>query len=119
MTRPPVLVAALTGRCPDCGQGPLFKGLLEIREQCPVCGLEYRGAESGDGPAVLVLFLVSILVLGFALWVEFRFEPPLWVHVVILVPLVSLLSIGLLRPVKAAFVILQHRNQAFDHGRPD
>ena len=53
MTAPlavPVWLAALRCRCPRCGQGKLFQGVLTVRERCPVCGLDLREHDSGDGP---------------------------------------------------------------------
>jgi len=54
-----LLHAAFACRCPRCGQGRLFKGLLEIRPRCEVCDLDLSTHDAGDGAAVGV-----ILVLG-------------------------------------------------------
>ena len=77
-----VLAAGLKGRCPRCGEGALFKGGLTLRDKCERCGLDYSFADSGDGPAVFAIFILGFLVLGAALLVEFRLEPPIWVHLV-------------------------------------
>ena len=51
-----------------------------------------------------------------AFWVEFRFGPPLWVHVV-LWPVVTVpLAVALMRPTKAALVALQFRFRAREMG---
>ena len=78
-----VLAAGLKGRCPRCGEGALFKGGLTLRDKCERCGLDYGFADSGDGPAVFAIFILGFLVLGAALLVEFRLEPPVWVHLVL------------------------------------
>ena len=70
----------LACRCPRCGQGKLFQGFLDLRPRCDVCGLDYRFADAGDGPAVFVVFLAGAIVVACALIVEFKFEPPIWVH---------------------------------------
>jgi uncharacterized protein (DUF983 family) len=112
----PVLRAALRCRCPRCGEGALFRGVLTVRDRCAVCGLDLREHDSGDGPAVLVIFVLGAIVVGLAFWVEFTFEPPLWVHV-ILWPTVTLpLAIALMRPMKAAMVALQYRHRASEMG---
>ncbi len=104
--------AALLGRCPRCGQGKLFEGLLSVRERCAVCGLDLRGDDSGDGAAVFAIFIVGTIVVGAAFWVEFHFSPPLWVHAV-LWPLVTVpLTIAVIRPVKAALVAQQYRHRS-------
>jgi uncharacterized protein (DUF983 family) len=90
----------------------LFAGLLTVRERCRVCGLDLRAHDSGDGPAVLVIFVLASMVVGLAFWVEFRFAPPLWVHAV-LWPVVTVpLAVLLMRPFKAALVALQFRYRA-------
>jgi uncharacterized protein (DUF983 family) len=102
---------ALAGRCPRCGRGPLFDGLLSVRPSCPVCGLDLKAHDAGDGPAVLAIFLLGALLVGGAMWLEFTREPPLWVHAV-LWPVVSLpLAIAVMRPAKAALVGLQYRHR--------
>ena len=113
---PPVWRVALQGRCPRCGQGPLFAGLLTIRPRCTVCDLDLSGHDSGDGAPVAVMFVLGpILVIG-AFWVEFRFDPPLWVHAVIW-PVVALpLAVVLMRLAKAALVALQYRNRRAEMG---
>jgi uncharacterized protein (DUF983 family) len=102
---------ALAGRCPRCGRGPLFDGLLSVRASCPVCGLDLRAHDAGDGPAVLAILVLGALLVGGAMWLEVTREPPLWVHAV-LWPVVSLpLAIAVMRPAKAALVGLQYRHR--------
>jgi uncharacterized protein (DUF983 family) len=109
---PSPLAVALTARCPRCGQGPLFRSGLILREKCDSCGLSYAFADSGDGPAVFAIFILGFLVLGGALWVEFRLEPPIWVHVLLWGVLTPLLALGLLRLLKAGLIALQYKHKA-------
>lgn len=71
---------ALLGRCPRCGEGRLFAGLLSVREACGRCGLDLRSQDAGDGPAVFAILIVGTLAVIGAILVELRAEPPLWVH---------------------------------------
>jgi uncharacterized protein (DUF983 family) len=113
---PPWWQAALLCRCPRCGEGSLYDGVLTVRPVCLVCGLDLRANDTGDGPAVLVVLVLGAIVVGLAFWVEFRFEPPLWLHAVIW-PLVTLpLALVLIRPMKAALVALQFRHRASEMG---
>jgi uncharacterized protein (DUF983 family) len=107
----PVLRAALTGRCPRCGEGPLFAGLLTVRPACPACGLDLSGQDAGDGPAVFVIFFLGLIVVGLAFWVEFRFAPSIWVHMALWTPLIVGGAIAMLRPLKAALIALQYRHR--------
>ena len=58
-------------------------GGLVLRDRCERCGLSYAFADSGDGPAVFAIFILGFLVLGCALLLEFRLDPPVWVHLVL------------------------------------
>lgn len=110
------LYAAVMARCPRCGRGPLFKNVLELRGSCEGCGLDYRFIDTGDGPAVFAIFILGFLILGLALYVEFTYEPPVWVHVVLWGALTPLIALVLLRFLKAMLIALQYRNKA-EEGR--
>lgn len=110
------LSAALRARCPRCGTGRLFKNVLELRTRCERCGLDYRFIDTGDGPAVFAIFILGFLVLGLALYVEFTFEPPVWVHVLLWGIGTPLIALALLRFLKALLIALQYRNKA-EEGR--
>jgi uncharacterized protein (DUF983 family) len=111
----PVLTG-LKGLCPRCGKGHLFKGFLSVRPTCEVCGLDLAFADAGDGPAFFVMSIVGILVVGLALWVEFTYEPPIWLHLVMWSALSIALSLALVRPLKGALVALQYHHKA-EEGR--
>jgi uncharacterized protein (DUF983 family) len=104
----------LRGRCPACGQGRLFDGLLQVRDHCTACGEPLGVLEQGDGPAVFVIMVVGALIVPLVVWLELAASPPLWVHVVLWAPLTLVLSLGLLRPAKGVILALsyQHRTNA-------
>ena len=109
---PPVSVlhAALACRCPRCGEGRLFTGLLKVRPACPSCGLDLSAQDAADGPAVFVIFFLGMIVVGLAAFVELKFEPPLWVHLLLWTPLILLGAVLMLRPLKAGLIALQYRH---------
>ena len=102
--------AALLCRCPRCGAGRLFTGLLTVRPSCPSCGLDLSAQDAGDGPAVFVIFFLGLVVVGLAALIEVRFAPPIWVHLLLWTPFIIIGAIGLLRPLKAGLVALQYRH---------
>jgi uncharacterized protein (DUF983 family) len=104
--------AGLLCRCPRCGEGALLQGFLEVRPRCDRCGLDYSFADSGDGPAVFVILLAGFVVVGCALIVEFKYEPPLWLHAVLWAPLILVTTLLPLRPLKGLMIALQYRNKA-------
>jgi uncharacterized protein (DUF983 family) len=111
---PPIspVSVGLAGRCPRCGDGPLFAGFITVAPRCEACGLDYGFADAGDGPAVFVTLFAGFAVLGLALWVEIAYQPPIWVHMVIFLPLTLIVCLGLLRPFKGLLIALQYRNKA-------
>jgi uncharacterized protein (DUF983 family) len=113
---PSVWAAALKCRCPRCGRGPLFEGLLAVRPKCPACGLDLSGSDPGDGAVFAVLFVLTPVVVLLAIWLEIAVAPPLWVHAVIW-PIFTLpAAVLLMRPSKAALIALQYRNRRSEMG---
>jgi uncharacterized protein (DUF983 family) len=102
--------AALACRCPRCGEGRLFTGLLTVRPACPACGLDLSAEDAGDGPQVFVIFFLGLIVVGLAAWVEIKFAPPIWVHLLLWTPLILVGAIAMLRPLKAGIIALQYRH---------
>ncbi|MBA5778386.1 DUF983 domain-containing protein [Stappia sp. F7233] len=106
------------GRCPRCGQGRLFKGFITPVERCSNCGLDLNFADSGDGPAVFIIMIVGFIIVGLALAMEFTLAPPIWVHMIIWLPLTVGLALGMLRPLKGLMIAQQYRHSA-QEGRLD
>jgi uncharacterized protein (DUF983 family) len=116
---PNTIRAALLGLCPRCGAGKLFAGYLTVAPRCTSCGLEYANFDAGDGPAVFVILIVGAIVAGGALIVEVHFSPPYWVHAVIWLPLIVILTFSLLRLMKAFLLVQQYKHQAHEGRRAD
>ena len=94
------IATGLSCKCPRCGRGRLFAGFLTVAERCTVCGLDLKKADSADGPAVFIIFILGFLVVPLALWAESRFAPPMWLHMTIWPPVILGGALGLLRPMK-------------------
>lgn len=108
--------AGLVGRCPRCGKGRLFKGYLTLAGNCDHCGLDYAFADPGDGPAVFIILIAGFIVTGAALFTEIAYQPPIWVHFALWLPLGLGLPLLLLRPFKATLLALQYKFRA-EEGR--
>lgn len=106
----------IRGCCPRCGRGRLFRGFLTLAKRCEVCGLDYSFADPADGPAFFAMMFMSFPVVGFALWLETTYEPPLWVHAAIDLPLLLVLCLLPLRPLKGWLVCSQYYHKA-EEGR--
>ena len=116
MSRPNPLLAGLRGRCPNCGEGRLLDGFLSVAATCEACGYDLSKADSGDGPAVFVIMIAGFIVAFAALFTEFRFHPPVWIHLVLWLPATLAITLGLLRPLKGVMLAAQFMNQASQAG---
>jgi uncharacterized protein (DUF983 family) len=106
------IARGLRGRCPRCGEGKLFQGFLGLRERCDRCGLDYKFADAGDGPAVFVILIGGAIVVGAALITEVVYQPPYWVHAALWLPLILLVTLAPLRPLKGLMIALQFHHKA-------
>jgi len=106
------ITKGLAGRCPRCGKGRLFQGFLALRARCESCGLDFGFADSGDGPAVFVILLGGGVVVFAALITEAVYQPPYWVHAVLWLPLILLVTLVPLRLIKGLLIALQYHHKA-------
>ena len=95
------------GRCPRCGKGHIFTGFLTIRDRCEVCGLDYSYADPADGPAVFAQLFACVPGVIFTLMLEIMASPPLWVHLVTSLPILTITTVLPLRPIKGWLVASQ------------
>jgi uncharacterized protein (DUF983 family) len=110
--QPLPIARGLRGRCPRCGKGRLFQGFLQLRPRCERCGLDFNFADAGDGPAVFVILIGGAIVVGAALITEVVYQPPYWLHAMLWLPLILLVTLAPLRPVKGLMIALQYHHRA-------
>ncbi|WP_371129868.1 DUF983 domain-containing protein [Phenylobacterium sp.] len=92
--------------------GRLFQGFLKVAPSCDSCGYDLAKADSGDGPAVFVILIAGFLCAFAMLFTEIAFSPPIWVHILIFLPLTLGVCLGLLRPLKGVMLAAQFSNRA-------
>jgi uncharacterized protein (DUF983 family) len=90
--------------------------MLNMRERCDQCGLDYRFVDTGDGPAVFAIFILGFLCVGGALIAEFKFGVPWWGHVLLWGIFTPVFAVFLLRFLKSTLIALQFKNKA-EEGR--
>lgn len=110
--------AALHGLCPRCASPTLFVTFLRFAPACRACGLDFDAFNVGDGPAAFLTLIIGTIVTVLAIIVELAATPPLWVHLLLWLPLTLGMVIGTLRIAKAALLALEYRNRARE-GRID
>ena len=97
------IMAGILCKCPSCGKGRLFSNFLSLEKECNVCKLDYGFADSGDGPAVFIIFIVGFIIVGGTLFVELSYQPPYWVHIVIWFPLTLFLFFRSYKAIQSNF----------------
>ena len=111
--------AGVRGRCPKCGEGPLFASFLRLNQRCEACGLDMKVFDTADGPAFFAMSAVGLVVAFAALFFEVAVRPPVWVHLLLWFPLAIVLCLALLRPIKGVMVAQQYRHRAAEARNDD
>jgi uncharacterized protein (DUF983 family) len=109
---PSPVQAALRGSCPRCGAPTLFAGMIAFAPKCRACGLDFAMFNVGDGPAAFLTLILGTVIVGLAVWLQLAFDPPLWVQMVVWIPVALALTIAALRIAKAALIGAEYRNAA-------
>jgi uncharacterized protein (DUF983 family) len=100
----PALLRGWSGRCPSCGARTLFTAYLKMAPACAACGTAFEAYRADDAPAYFVIFIVGHVIVPLILLVEKLYEPALWVHAALWLPLCIGLSLWLLPRVKGAVI---------------
>ena len=107
----PAVLRGWRRRCPSCGAGPMLRGYLKVRDNCPVCGEELHHHRAEDGPAYLTILIVGHLLAPILLFTYTKWRPePLVMAVGFTIGTVAL-SLYLLPRLKGALVGLQWANR--------
>lgn len=106
------IARGIRGRCPRCGKAGLYQGFLALKPNCENCGLDYGFADAGDGPAVFSILIGGFIVVFAAMIVEIVYQPPYWLHALLWVPLILIVTLGPLRPIKGVLIALQYHHKA-------
>src|SRR6187399_2751297 len=112
---PTLTESALRGiacRCPRCGKGKLYAGFIDLRPACESCGLDYAFIDAGDGPAIFIIMIAGAIVVGAALIVEVKYQPPFWLHALLWLPLILATTLLPLRSMKSLLIALQYHHKA-------
>jgi uncharacterized protein (DUF983 family) len=96
-------------KCPACGQTRLFAGYLRVVDCCTQCGAPLGSARADDAPPYFTILVVGHIVVPLMFLVERAYHPSTWVHAAIWLPLTTILSLALLRPIKGGTVGLMLR----------
>lgn len=114
----PSIERGLRHRCPNCGEGEIYRKYLKVVDRCQACGLELGAYRADDGPAYLTILLVGHLIIAPLLFFPFvwRWSPGV-VLPLLLTPILAATLVMLPR-VKGAFLGLLWANniRGDEHG---
>ena len=107
-------------RCPNCGEGAMFRGYLKVRDDCATCGEPLHHHRADDGPPYLTLLIVGHIVGPAMLWYFVAFEPDPFSFMAIFMGASVVMSLWFLPRLKGVIVGVQWaaRMHGFGHGDP-
>jgi uncharacterized protein (DUF983 family) len=106
------VLRGLACKCPRCGVGKLYNGFIDLRQSCDNCNLDYTFIDTGDGPAIFLIMLAGAIVVGCALVVEVKYQPPFWLHAALWLPLILATTLLPMRSMKSLLIALQFHHKA-------
>ena len=94
-------------KCPNCGEGALFRKYLKVVPECSACGEDYSGEEAHDLPPYVTIFIVGHVVVTLLMLAEANFDWSLPLHLVVWSLVTLVMCFAMMQPVKGAVVGLQ------------
>jgi uncharacterized protein (DUF983 family) len=96
-----------TCRCPNCGEGALFRAFLKPVLTCGSCGEDLSHQRADDAPPYFTMVIVGHIVVPIMLAVALNTEWSNLTHLAIWLPVTLVMTLGLLQPIKGAIIGLQ------------
>jgi uncharacterized protein (DUF983 family) len=97
----------LARRCPNCGEGALFRGYLAVQPQCEACGHDNSAYRADDGPTYFTVLIIGHLLVAPLLAVPFVWQGDPILVLSLALPAVAAATLALLAYVKGAFIGVQ------------
>jgi uncharacterized protein (DUF983 family) len=110
----------LAGRCPNCGEGRLFRAYLEVNDACPACGEDYTPQRADDAPAYVTMLIVGhFIVAGIVAAEDLWPNSPVLIDAFVWAALAAGASLVLLPRIKGALVAHQWAMRMHGFGDPE
>lgn len=91
-------------RCPNCGEGHLFRGYLKQVDACAHCGERFDYIRADDGPTWLTVLIVGHVVVALAMIAVTVTIWSTWFSVAIFSTLAITMSLAFLPSAKGIFI---------------
>ncbi|MGD0187533.1 MAG: DUF983 domain-containing protein [Roseiarcus sp.] len=93
------------GRCPNCGDGQIFRAYLKVVDACAACGEDLSPQRADDAPAYVTMLIVGhFVVAGIVATEELWPDSPVLLGSIVWALLAAALSAIVLPRVKGALV---------------
>jgi uncharacterized protein (DUF983 family) len=88
-----------------------------VAEACESCDAPLGRLRADDAPPYFTILIAGHVLVPGVLWIEKAYMPPMWLHMVVWLPLFTLICILLLRPIKGAVMgWMMHLGMTGDEG---
>ncbi|PCH98705.1 MAG: hypothetical protein COB76_06805 [Alphaproteobacteria bacterium] len=108
-----IILQSLRCACPKCGTASIFphRLTLTVKKTCPSCKLKLKNHDSGDGPAVFLVFILGFLLTPSALLLSAYTTIPLWGHAILWTCVALGICIFTMQPLKTFVIALNHKHR--------
>ncbi len=115
----PAIRRGFSLRCPNCGEGKMFRAYLKVADRCPVCGEDLSHQRADDAPAYLTMFVVGhFIVAGILASEDIWPNSPIWLVGILACAAATLASLWLLPRIKGALIGYQWAMRMHGFGGP-
>ncbi len=111
----PAYKTGLKGLCPRCGEGRIFSKFLVIAAKCNHCDLDLSKEDVGDGAIPLIILFASSIGVGLGAWLQLVMKMPMWVQFAVSIPVIIILVLSMMQPLKGLMIALQFTRQSGDN----
>ena len=94
----------MIGRCPQCGQGKLFRSYLKLVVTCPACSEKLGHIQTDDGPAWLTILLAGHILIPLFANILPQVNWPDWVILAVIVLLTLAVTLFVLPRSTGVFI---------------
>ncbi|MDF2798531.1 MAG: hypothetical protein K0R85_1275 [Devosia sp.] len=100
-------------KCPNCGEGKLFRAYLKVADKCDNCGEELLHHRADDLPPYIAITIVGHILVGVMMHMDMSYHVNPLTYLYTMVPLGIIMPLAMLPSIKGAVVGLQWANRMY------
>ncbi len=101
------ILRGVKGKCPRCGAEKLFPRFLKPMAACSHCGQDWSHQRADDFPAYISIFITGHVLAPLIIRLARDTDLSSGAMLAIIIPLASVMMVGLLQPAKGAVMAMQ------------